>query len=90
MCHSSFLGSVMFSERNMHIVARLAAPKDTGKTDGQQCTVRRPTMCIFLSENITDSRKCEWHMQAFEYFLQKTLGIPENDEKTLKIAKITI
>ena len=65
----------MFSERNMHIVARLAAPKDTA---------RRPTMCIFLSENITDSRKCEWHMQAFEYFLQKTLGIPENDEKTLK------
>ena len=68
----------MFSERNMHIVARQSEFL-WGRPDGQQCTARRATMRIFLSENITDPRKCEWHMQAFEYFLQKTLGIPEND-----------
>ena len=58
-----FLGSLMFSEGNIFQFVILAIFQ---RFFVIFWAARRATMCIFLSENITDSRKDEWHMQEFE------------------------
>ena len=85
----------MFSDRNMHIVARLAAPKDTGKTGASLLCVGASRVhppdpgstCIVGGGQTGNNVRPDGQQCA--YFFQKTLPIPENANGTCKHLNIS-